>query len=320
MRAIRRPGRPALRIDVHAHYVPADLIARLVSLGVRVNRKSEPSGRLRDEIAELDASATDVRVVELGSPQPYLDDRVRAVEAARAANDAYAEAIAPLRRRFAAFGCVPLPHPDAAVGEVCRCLDELGFAGIGVGCSVLGGPLDDPAFGPFWAELDRRGAVVSLHPMGTGVALGGEWYIDAIAGMTTEDTVAGLRLVLSGLTLRHPRIRFIVPHLGGAIPFLWERIEYQLDRARERGVVALPPGAAQAGLRRLSYDTVNGSAAALRCACETLGSERLLFGTDHPVLDLATSVRYVEGAGLGPRVTADILDRNAQRLLGLAAR
>ena len=136
--------------------------------------------------------------------------------------------------------------------------------------------------------------------------------------MTAEDTVAGLRLVLSGLAPRHPRIRFIVPHLGGAIPFLWERIEHQLERARERGVVTLPRGAAHAGLRRLFYDTVNGSAAALRCACNTLGHERLVFGTDHPVIDLGSSIAYVAGAGLDPGVGAGILDRNAGRLLGLA--
>jgi predicted TIM-barrel fold metal-dependent hydrolase len=282
-----------------------------------VNRKSEPSGPLRDEVAELDASATDVRVIELGSPQPYLDVAARAVEAARIANDLYAEAIAPLGGRFVAFGCVPLPHAEEAIAEAARCLDELSFAGLGVGCSVAGRPLDDPAFAPLWAELDRRGAIVSLHPVATGIAMGGDYFIDAIAGMTAEDTVAGLRLVLSGLTDRHPRIRFIVPHLGGAIPFLWERVEYQLDRARERGVVALPSGAAQAGLRRLFYDTVNGSAAALRCACDNLGTERILFGTDHPILDLARSLEYVEGAGLDTRIVADILDRNGQALLDL---
>ena len=77
--------------------MPAELIARLVALGVRVSRKSELSGPLRDEIAELDAGATGVRVIELGSPQPYVDDRARGIEAARIANDTYAAAIAPQR-------------------------------------------------------------------------------------------------------------------------------------------------------------------------------------------------------------------------------
>ena len=91
-----------------------------------------------------------------------------------------------------------------------------------------------------------------------------------LAGAPFEDTAAALRLILAGVTDRYPRIRFIVPHLGGTIPFLLARVTRK-STAEITG-----------GLRSMYYDTVSGSPDALTSACRAFGTDRLLFGTDYP--------------------------------------
>src|SRR5581483_6993074 len=206
-----------------------------------------------------------------------------AVEAARLCNDVYVDVIRAHPGRFAAFGSVPLPHVDAALAEAERCLDTLGMLGINTGCSVAGRALDDPAFDPFWAELDRRGCVLFLHPMGVGGPCQDKYNLPFMVGAPFEDTVAAVRLVLGGVTTRYPNIRVSVPHLGGTLPFLMARI----DGAPNRGGAGRSPdaqidGAITPHLRRMWYDTVNHDPQALRCAIAAFGPDRLLLGSDFP--------------------------------------
>jgi hypothetical protein len=144
-------------------------------------------------------------------------------------------------------------------------------SGVTLGTSVAGRQLDDPVFEPVSAELDQRGSVVFLHPVGQDDTawLAGH-NLAWLAGAPFEDTAAALRLILAGVTDRYPRIRFIVPHLGGTIPFLLARVTRK-STAEITG-----------GLRSMYYDTVSGSPDALTSACRAFGTDRLLFGTDYP--------------------------------------
>jgi 6-methylsalicylate decarboxylase len=234
-----------MRIDVHAHYFPPEYTACLQRLGDprAESRDAVPGGppTLAEQAAMLDAVGIDLQVLSISLLQPYLPRETDAVAAARLANDIYADATRGHAGRFAAFGCVPLPHVDAALAEAERCLDRLGMRGITVGCSVAGQSLDDAAFAPFFAELDRRAAVVFLHPVGQGLVPerdphGLAWMV----GAPFEDTVAALQLVMSGLTIRYPNVKVIVPHLGGTLPFLLGRIEGALGRRRARGGPPIP--------------------------------------------------------------------------------
>jgi predicted TIM-barrel fold metal-dependent hydrolase len=317
-----------MRIDVHAHYFPpeyVDCIARVVDPAVRVATARAPAAHLDldERLALMDSASIDLQVLSVSLLHPYAADPGDAIAAARLGNDLYADVCRRYPRRFAAFAAVPLPHIEAALAEVERCLDTLGFVGVTTGCSVAGRPLDDPAFEPFWAELDRRGTVLFLHPMGGG--FGGElqaYGLDWLIGALFEDTVAALRLVLGGVTTRSPRLRIIVPHLGGTLPFAMGRIGHAT--AAERARTGQPPvhfaGTLRENLRRLWYDTVNQEPAALRCACAVLGPDRLLLGTDFPYVAgdrFRERVQYIEEAGLSPEETTAILGGTAQALLGL---
>jgi predicted TIM-barrel fold metal-dependent hydrolase len=304
-----------MRIDVHAHYYPPELVRRMGELGRDMTRAVQVTCEcpIHQRVELLDSVGVDTQVLSMGAQQPYFEDRDKACLAARFANDLYQDTVARFGGRFAAFGCVPLPHVAAAVEEVAYCLDELRMAGINLGCSVAGRALEEAEFEPLWAELNRRRAVVFLHP----VALGGPLLdlpgLPMWLGSRFEDTVAAVRLVISGLTARFPDVKIIVPHLGGTIPFMWGRLaDYS-----NRGMGESP----QQALKRFYYDTVNNTPAALRCAVEVLGPERIMLGTDFPYMkatsELAGYVNYVAESGLDPDVVSAILDRNAQELLNL---
>jgi predicted TIM-barrel fold metal-dependent hydrolase len=275
---------------------------------------------LDERIGLLDEVGIDLQVLSVVSPGPYLPRAADATEAARLANDIYADICRRYQGRFAAFGTLPLPHVEAALAEIKRGLDTLGMLGITVGCSVAGRSLDDPAFEPVFAELDRREAVLFLHPVGAGAGPGTANYgLTWMVGAPFEDTVAALRLVLSGLTTRYPRLRVSVPHLGGTLPFLLQRLDDAADRQRATGEplrIAAPPSTL---VRRFWFDTVNSHPAALRCACASFGADRLLLGTDFPYLagpKFRRCVTYME-AGLPAADTAAVLGENARALLRL---
>jgi aminocarboxymuconate-semialdehyde decarboxylase len=317
-----------VHIDVHAHYFPQEYIecfSRTVDPGNAAATDRAPGFQLDldERLGLMDSAGIDIQVLSASPMQPYARDRGDAVAAARLANDLYADACRRYPRRFAAFGAVPLPHVDAAIEETGRCLDTLGFKGITTGCSVWGRPLDDPDFEPFWAELDRRGTILFLHPIGVG--FGGEleaYRLDWLIGAPFEDSVAAMRLVLSGVTTRYPNMRVIVPHLGGTLPFLMGRVGR--STAAERARMKQPPvyyeGTLREALRKLWYDTVNHEPSALQCACEVFGTDRLLLGTDFPYAvgdRFRHCVEYVKEAGLSAAETEAILGGTAQAMLGL---
>jgi 6-methylsalicylate decarboxylase len=296
-----------MRIDVHAHYYTQAFMDHMWRLGCTwrpVQRIIDTAGLTPQRLAHLDVGRVDMQVLSVGAQQPYLTAVGDAVEGATYANDFYKQAVDAGQGRYAAFGCVPLPHVSEAITEARRCFDELSFVGINLGCSVAGRALDDPDFTPFWEELDRRNAVVFLHPLGIGGpqqdAFGLNWGVGALF----EDTLAALRLVRGGIVDRFSHVRIIVPHLGGTIPFVWHRITHN-----EPSV--------SAGLRRLYYDTLNGEGYAIRCACEVLGPSQLMLGTDYSYHTPEECARDVESAGLSPDDVSAILDRNAAQLLGL---
>lgn len=293
-----------MRIDVHAHYYTPAFMDRMWGLGctwqpsLQILNASDTTQQRAENLA---AGGVDLQVLSVGANQPYLTETRNAVEGAVYANDFYGEAVAKNPGRYAAFGCVPLPHVGEAIAEASRCLDVLGFLGINLGCSVAGSPLDDPEFFPFWQELDRRHAVVFLHPLGVAGMWTDAFNLSFNIGGRFEDTVAAVRLVHAGVTQRCPNVKIIVPHLGGTIPFLWRHGSSPLSD----------------GLRRMYYDTVNQAPTSLRCACDTVGADRLMLGTDYPYNTPKECVDYVEHSGLKANVVKGILDRNAKELLGL---
>jgi aminocarboxymuconate-semialdehyde decarboxylase len=314
-----------MRIDVHAHCFPAEYLDRLdrfggSAVGTDFGRRFNAGNVLTELEARfqlMDRAGVDRQVLSISPQSPYFADRQRAVDSARLANDLFAELVRLHPERFLAFGCLPLPHIEPSIGETARCLDELGMAGLTVTTRVLELSIANPVFDPLFAELDRRAAVLFLHP--AGLACGSP--LVAGAGLTwplgapMEDALAIVELMKAGVTTRYPKLRIIASHLGGFLPFLMRRLDHQAPWF-------LPAGTPKPSVlaRAFRYDTVNAHPPSLRCAVETLGADRLLLGSDFPywrddAYDLA--VRYIAESGLGAADVAAIQGGNAARLLGL---
>lgn len=305
-----------MAIDVHAHYYPCELVEEFAAIGSRMAAlvKKAPAADLTldERFQLLDQTGIDLQVLSVGILAPDFVERAAAIRSAHLANDLYAAICRSHPKRFAAFGALPLPHTDAAIDEMRRCVDDLGMLGFTLGCSVAGRPLDDPDYAPLFAELDRREAVLLLHPVG-GVTgpFTTDFGLPFMIGAVFEDTIAALRLVLSGMTVRYPRIRVIVPHLGGTLPFLLERLELYVDLERRNGAIPFA-GTVRDQLRRLWYDTVNLHPAALSCAIDSFGADRLVLGTDFPFMTRAGFCSCVTYLASAPQA---IYERNARALM-----
>jgi aminocarboxymuconate-semialdehyde decarboxylase len=211
-----------------------------------------------------------------------------------------------------------MPHNDASIAEMSRALDELGMVGVTMNTSILHRAITDPDFEPIFAELDRRGAVLYLHPAGNGACspLVSEHRITWMVGAPFEDTIAAMQLVTSGHLQRYPGVKIICSHLGGALPMITRRAD---DHVASEAPDT--PEAPSQAAHRLWYDTVSHChEPALRCAIETFGADRILLGTDFPYEDGDTFVRAVEYVMdvADPGEAHAILDANAMALLRLS--
>lgn len=314
-----------MRIDVHAHCFPAKYLDRLDRLGgsstgtefARRFAAGTSTAEIEARFALMEETRVDKQVLSVAPQFPYFTDARAAVEAACLANHLMANLAARHPTRFLAIGTLPLPHIDAAIAEAARCLDALGMQGVVVATSVLGRSVADRSFDPFFAELDRRKALLFLHPAGLacGSAAIAESNLTWPVGAPLEDAVAVLQLMQAGVPVRYPNMRIVVPHLGGFLPFLMKRLDHQapwfLPSASE---------APSALARRFWYDSVNSYPPALRSAVEAFGSSHILLGADFPYWRdgaYVEAVRYVANAGLSVGDSQRILDRNAAELFGV---
>ena len=192
------------------------------------------------------------------------------------------------------------------------------MVGVTLHCSILGQSVAAPEFDPIYEEMNRRGSILFLHPCRNGIcsALINDYQLAESVGTSVEDTLATLHMIIRRIPQRFPNIRIIVPHLGGMLPMLLERLDNQLPKVHPH--LPEPPSITA---RRFWYDTVShGSRTALRCAFEALGGQRLLPGSDYPLLLLhepyERAFTYIEGSGIPPPDISKILHTNAQRLFG----
>ncbi|MGW4392983.1 amidohydrolase family protein [Streptomyces sp. NPDC004685] len=315
----------SLRVDTHAHLWTVQYLDRLERLGKTDTGTQRGLGAdatdadLEHRFTLMDRAGVDLQVLSLAPQCPHLRTEADAVALACEVNDSYAELVRRFPERFRAFAAVPLPHVDAALQELTRALDELGAVGVGVTTTVLGRTLADPLFWPLYEELDRRGAVLYVHPAGEGAASplitdhGMTWMV----GAPVEDTVAMMHLILAGIPARYPRLKVLASHLGGVLPLLPPRLDDHLAFESPR-----TPELPSVAVRRLWYDTVSHvHPPALVAAAATFGADRLVLGTDYPYEDGDTFLRAVDHitrSGLAPSEAEMILDVNAALLLGLS--
>ncbi|HEY3716667.1 MAG TPA: amidohydrolase family protein [Jatrophihabitantaceae bacterium] len=280
-------------IDVHTHYVPRGMSApsdgpwvrddSMIMLGQQEFRRiGADCWDVDVRLADMDADGVEVQVV---SPTPVFfcyDAPVhRAVEVARAANDAALSMCASAPDRLVPMCQVPLPDPDAACAELSRCVDA-GHVGVEIGNHVGDRDLDDAGVVTFLQHAASLGAPVFVHPwdMPTSPRLS-RWMARWLTGMPAETHLSIVAMILGGVFDQvGPELRICFAHGGGSFPFWLGRLENAWHRRPDLvGVSQHPPSAY---LGRFSVDSVVFDERALRLLVDTLGIDHVMVGSDYP--------------------------------------
>src|SRR5215211_8128254 len=238
----------------------------------------------------------------------------------RIQNDALAALVRARPERVAALGAVPLQEPDPAAGELERLMARGGLAGVEVAASVRGVFLGDDRFEPFWAAAERNGALVFVHPTTRGfdVPALADYYLWNSVGNPFETTIAAAHMVMAGVLERHPGLRVLLAHGGGALLALRGRLRHAHSfQPQARARLGEPP---EESLRRFYYDTVTHDPVLLRQVIDFAGLDRVLCGSDYPFdMGIERPAEAVRALGLSPDEENAILSANALRLLGQEA-
>ena len=312
-------------VDIHAHYHPRAYIEALAHATGRAlggifagQPDTDDDEHISRRLQMMAEAGVGVQVLSPAAGRaPYAGDEAGAVEAARLGNDRYAQLVNRHPGKFKAFVSLPLPHVAASLRELARGLDELGMAGVNLHISALDRSVAEDEFLPIYEALDRRRALVFYHPCGNGIRspMITDYGFSAAVGTSLEDAAIVLHLIAKKIPSRYPNIRFVVPHLGGPIPMLLERLDNQYSM--KQNDLPEPPSVTA---RRFYYDTVgHGSHAALTCAWKAFGADHILPGSDFPVLlsyeTYARTFAWIREVGLPADDLDQILERTAPSLL-----
>jgi aminocarboxymuconate-semialdehyde decarboxylase len=266
----------------------------------------------------LAQAGVDRQVLTFTTPGTHIEPPDRAVALARLVNDALAEIAHSRARQFTALGTLPLNDPRASAAEFERVTGPLGLKGVMLFSNVNGVALADARFWPLYERADSAGAVLYIHPTHPlGVEAMTEYWLMPLVGFLLDTTLAAAHLVFSGVVERFPRIRWVLGHLGGAIPYLAERLDRGYEAFPEcRANITRPPSSY---LKQLFYDTVNFDPAALRLAIAFAGPSQILAGSDYPhrIGSIPAMLASLRGLDVPEQDRAAMLGGNAARLLGI---
>ena len=282
------------RIDVHHHLIPTRYRDALARRGIsQVAGRELPPWTAAESLEVMDRHGIEMAVMSISAPGVHFGEDQRACELARVCNEAGAELVADHPGRFGMFATVPLPCLDGALDEAAYALDVLGANGIVLLSSHHDGTyLGDPRFDALLAELDRRNAVVFIHPAIPRTAAQIPIDIPVFAMEFTFDTTrAAFNLAYTGALERYPNIRFILAHAGGTVPYLAAR--FDLLWFQDPALIERAPKGGSAYLRQLFYDTaLSANPHALRSLAELVDTDHVLFGSDFPFApEIATGMQ-----------------------------
>ena len=330
-------------IDVHAHLYPRPFMEELaahgprygVSLtgdeppflcfeGLRFWRYTPPFHDVDQRLAQMDRAGVERQVLSLGPPMTYWADPDLGLRLCRIFNDEIAKVLRRHPDRFYGLAALPLQSTDLALAELGRAVNDLGLHGVGIGSNLHGRQLDHPSLAPFWERVESLDWPIFLHPINpAGHPDIHDYRLDLAVGFPFDTTIAAARLVYSGTLERHPRLRVCLAHLGGALPFLRERIAIGFRVGKEHfGAAFKATGSPEAAIERFYFDTISYYEPALLAGLACVGAERLVIGSDAPFAagDLERSVREISAfAFLPERDRRKILGENALRFLGVDA-
>jgi predicted TIM-barrel fold metal-dependent hydrolase len=301
------------RIDVHHHFFPPVLIDGFVKASARVAAPAR-NWTLAKSLEQMDRGGVATSILSVPfRPHPGEGEATRTL--IRACNDHAAQLMRDHAGRLGLFAYLPLPDIDGTLAEIAYALDVLEADGVGLFTSYDNKWLGDALFRPVMEELDRRRAIVYVHPLSPQCCGNLMPHVPASFAEYPQDTNrAVMSLLFSGTFSRYPQIRWIVSHGGAAVPLLAGRVG-ALAKAQVRNLPEALPNGIDHELKRLHYETANAAYAPnLAALLKLVPLAQILFGSDYPYVSVVDNLADLGNAGLARHEQIAIEQENAVRL------
>jgi predicted TIM-barrel fold metal-dependent hydrolase len=318
-------AQPALslrrNIDVHQHILPPEYLAAARAAG-RIADVGEAPAILgwnpQQSLERMDQLGIDQAITSISTPGVTLADAANDRRLARACNEYAANLAREHPGRFGSFASLPLTDVQGSLIELTYAFDQLRADGV-VLMSVYGNRwVGDAAFAPVLDELNRRKAIVFVHPSVGDCCRTLIPNVNAGLIEYPQDTTRAIvSLLIGGTFTRCPDIRFIFPHGGGTMPMLADRVARQTSARRDLNLGAPP----LAILKHQYYDVaLSVSAPALAAIVDFADPSKILFGSDFPFVDMGYTTAGLRNAGLSSERLNAIERTNAMQLLTVSNR
>jgi 6-methylsalicylate decarboxylase len=305
-------------IDVHHHILPDFFFRETNEAGNPVGGIAPPPWDPDLMLSFMDEAGIDVAITSISTPGVHVGDDARARSLARRCNELSAGLVQAHPSRLGGFAALPLPDVDGALEELAHALDTLKLDGVVVFSNSNGVYLGDARFEQVFAELERRGAVVFVHPTASPDPSAHHLGLpDSLIDFTADTTRAVAQMHYSNRFARTPNIKYIFSHAGGTAPYLagrWDIVDEMnvIPGAEERGAVVDT-------LRRLYWDTaLSYRDPILRMLRDVVGLDQVLFGSDFPYIrrDLGVNCvqRLEQTAELTAKERTQVMSGNALKL------
>jgi 6-methylsalicylate decarboxylase len=309
----------SLIIDLHQHVIPDFYWEASNEDGNLAGGINPPRWTLDGAIAYLDEAGIDVAVPSISAPGVHFGDDAAARILARRVNEYLAEIKRDRPDRFGGFASLPLPDVDGSLQALEYAFDVLELDGVSMMTNAGGSYLGDSRFSAIFDELQRRQAVVFVHPTASPDPIAHTLGLpDALLDYPVDTSRAIAKLHYSNTFARTPDVKYLFPHGGGTIPYVASRFGIVdamgvIPRADERGPFADT-------IKRLHWDTASAfSEPVLHMLRSVTGLENVVFGTDFPYPHDEISIgglRVVQGtAELDDDERRAVLGGNASRLI-----
>jgi aminocarboxymuconate-semialdehyde decarboxylase len=315
-----------MTVDVHAHVIVPEIAGdepwqprvdrRVVELGGKQIRAAvQEFVDIEGILAAQDEAGVDRVLLCPWVPLLYYDaDPDEGLRRARIQNDALAGLVRGNPERIAALGAVPLQDPELAAAELEALPEQL--SGVEVAASVRGVFLGDDRFEPFWTAAEAAGALVFVHPTTRGFDSPAfqDYYLWNTVANPLETAIAAAHMVMAGVMERHPRLRVLLAHGGGALLALRGRLRHaHTFQPQAKARLTESP---EDSIRRFYFDTLTHDDDLLRALIDYAGPDHVLLGSDYPFdMGDARHAETVRALGLEPDVEEAVLGGNAERIL-----
>jgi 6-methylsalicylate decarboxylase len=304
------------RIDTHQHIVPPDYGRWLVARGITAGGLAIPTWSVAGAVELMDDNGISTGIVSLSTPGVHLGDDAEARSKAREVNEFTAAVVGKHPDRFGFFATLTLPDVAGAIAEAAYALDTLKADGVILLSNVRGTYVGDASWDPLMEELDRRQAVVFIHPaQPPGPEVPG--IPPYAADFLLDTTRAAITIAKNGCLERYPNLKIILSHAGGFVPYAAERIAHvcAADGRNADGI---------ARLRRFYYDTaLSSSPYALPSLLSFADPSHITFGSDWPYATKKAAshfTRLLDGFPLTGFLRQAIARGNAEKLFPRLAR